>query len=92
MFPEQGKENLQIFKVPFSQRCSIAFRAPIINIFDSGSGAFSVIVTVTEIAKGTESDGMILLSILGPCVLQLVLAVGGYFLMHRMVSRKLNLP
>lgn len=56
------------------------------------SGAFSVIVTITEIAKGTESDGMILLSILGPCVLQLVLAVGGYFLMHRMVSRKLNLP
>lgn len=56
------------------------------------SGVFSVIFTVAGIAKGTEGDGLVLLSMTIPGVLSLVLSVGGYFLMHRMISRKLNLP
>jgi len=56
------------------------------------SGVFTVIVTVAGISAGDDGMGMIWLSILGPCVLQLALTVGGYFLMHRMMDKKLNLP
>lgn len=56
------------------------------------SGIITVIVTVSQIASGTGSDETILLGMAIPFVLELALAVGGYFLTHRMMSKKLNLP
>ena len=56
------------------------------------SGVISVILTVAGLAQGDEAEGLLWLSSAIPCALQLGLAIGGYFLMHRMVSKKLNLP
>lgn len=56
------------------------------------TGVISVIITVAGLAAGNEGDGLIYLSMVIPCVLQLGLAIGGYFLTHRMVKNKLNLP
>ena len=56
------------------------------------SGVLSVIVSVTGFVSNSENNGLYWFSIIIPYVLQLGLAIGGYFLMHRMVSKKLNLP
>ncbi len=56
------------------------------------TGVISVIITVAGLAAGNEGDGLIYLSMVIPCVLQLGLAIGGYFLTHHMVKNKLNLP
>ena len=56
------------------------------------TGVISTILTVIGIAQGSESEGLLWLSSAIPGVLQLGLAIGGYFLMHRMISKKLNLP
>lgn len=56
------------------------------------SGIFTIVLTVAGISKGMEGSGLIWLSSVLPCVMLLVLSVGGYFLMHRSMSKKLNLP
>ena len=56
------------------------------------SGIFTVVITVAGISKGVEEDGLIWLSMALPGVLCLALTLGGYFLMHRSISKKLNLP
>lgn len=56
------------------------------------SGVFSVIITVAGISAGNDGTGLLWLSILAPCLLQLGLTAGGYFLMHNLVDKKLNLP
>jgi len=56
------------------------------------SGIFTVIITVAGISKGVDGVGMLWLSTALPCVMLLALSIGGYFLMHRSMSKKLNLP
>ena len=56
------------------------------------SGVISVIFTVVGLSQGSEGESLLWLSSAVPCVLALGLAIGGYFLMHRMISKKLNLP
>lgn len=56
------------------------------------AGIFGVAITISGVSSGTDGEGLLALSQVVPMVLQLGLAIGGYFLMHRMVSRRLNLP
>lgn len=56
------------------------------------SGVLSVVITVSELSSGAEDLETLWLGMVVPCVLQLALAVVGYFLTHRMMSKKLNLP
>ena len=55
------------------------------------TGILSLVITVADAAI-MYNGGTMFLTFLIPGILYLGIAIGGYFLMHYMVSRKLNLP
>ena len=54
------------------------------------AGIVSVIVSITSVFT-MEAEGIMAVTYSVPSVLYLIIAVGGYFLMHHMVKNKLNL-
>ena len=56
------------------------------------TGIFTVAITISGVSSPDSGERLLTLSQLVPIVLQLGLSVAGYFLMHRTMDKKLNLP
>lgn len=63
----------------------------LLMVFSMVTGVFTVVMSVTGAAWDGDGTGFLALSLAVPAALQLGITVGGYFLMHRMLSKKLNL-